>query len=571
MSRLPNGHDGYLNGDHVPDNVGAYHTPYRDDGSAATEREARVGGYGGFRADDNDHLNPVSNGRGLPAQSDDHHRYASDSHGYSRYRIADRNQGERQLGSRGAERDGIQTSSNSYGSGPGGRQIEEHHQGFNSSIGTFHKIQSSIQSSQMRVRSLKDSVYNAKSSLMEVKPELQGLGASSQRYSSMLHILNQIEKLKAVPEQLDARIADKQFLTAIELLQNALRVIRKSEMESIGALSDLRVYFSNQETLNDGTPADVQQDSFRYIHVLLEALNRLGCLDVAVDRIEQRLPVELFTIVERTNQEVDLRHPTHRRDNGRLEPMILDYGVNNDGDRSAVLEDLLWILYSKFEAIAEGHRVFHDVVMGIARRNGVRHPERLGGSFKELWKLYQSERIFQMTEVDQKAGTFTAEQEELDKILQNSVPGLANKSQRRSGVQRSKDRVSKDGPATHRLLVESSVFNIGVLLPPSLAFLQRLKDIVPPNSDIAISTLTTFLDDFLVNVFLPQLEESVTELCAQSYMDRDAFQEDPHWQQWAPRPILKVFFAQKLSRTGRLSYTEHSYFPESDKNLLQVA
>lgn len=150
------------------------------------------------------------------------------------------------------------------------------------------------------------------------------------------------------------------------------------------------------------------------------------------------------------------------------------------------------------------------------------------------------QRIFQMLEVDQKAGSLTAEQEELEKILQNSVPGLATKSQRRSGVQRTKNRVSKGGPATHKLLVESSVFNIGMLLPPSLTFLQRLKDIVPPGSDIAISTLTTFLDDFLVNVFLPQLEESVTELCAQSYMDRDAFQEDPQWRQRAPRPILKV-------------------------------
>ncbi|KAL9583743.1 MAG: hypothetical protein Q9212_002530 [Teloschistes hypoglaucus] len=425
--------------------------------------------------------------------------------------------------------------------------------------------------------SIKSSPAFNRPSLMEVKPELQDLGASSQRYRSMIHILGQIEKLQAVPEQLDARIADKHFLAAVKLLQDALRMIRRSEMESIGALADLRVYFSNQETLNDAVPAERQKDSFCYIHVLLEALDRLGCLDLAVDRIEQRLPVELFTIVERTNQEVDLRHPMHLRDGGRIES-ILDLHVRDDKERSAVLDDLLWTLYSKFEAIAEGHRVVHDVVVGIARRNGIRHPDRLGGSFKELWKLYQSElrsllhdyiatdennptrlgrsqavesnplqstrrdrakKIFQMVEVDQKSGGLTAEQEELDKILQNSVPGLATKPQRRSGIQRTKDRVSKGGPATHKLLVESSVFNIGILLPPSLTFLQRLRDIVPPNSDIAISTLTTFLDDFLVNIFLPQLEESVTELCAQSYTGRDAFQEDPQWRQWAPRPILK--------------------------------
>jgi hypothetical protein len=48
-------------------------------------------------------------------------------------------------------------------------------------------------------------------------------------------------------------------------------------------------------------------------------------------------------------------------------------------------------LYAKFEAIAEGHRVVHDVVTGIAEREGNRKPGSLTGGFKELWKLYQSE------------------------------------------------------------------------------------------------------------------------------------------------------------------------------------
>jgi len=52
-----------------------------------------------------------------------------------------------------------------------------------------------------------------------------------------------------MPEILDARISEKQFLTAVGVLQDALRLIRRSELENIGALSDLRIYFSNQETV----------------------------------------------------------------------------------------------------------------------------------------------------------------------------------------------------------------------------------------------------------------------------------------------------------------------------------
>ena len=57
------------------------------------------------------------------------------------------------------------------------------------------------------------------------------------------------EKLQLVPEQLDAYISSKRFLSAVDILQDALRVIRRSDLEDIGALGDLRIYFSNQETV----------------------------------------------------------------------------------------------------------------------------------------------------------------------------------------------------------------------------------------------------------------------------------------------------------------------------------
>ncbi|KAL8939766.1 MAG: hypothetical protein Q9216_003180 [Gyalolechia sp. 2 TL-2023] len=707
MSRLPNGSNAYLNGDHGPNNA----NPYRDGGSMRSGREYRIGGYGGFDSGNGGLSVPLENDAVTPASVHERSTGTNNGHDSSWNRPNDRDHGGWQNTGRSRDRNGVQNSSAPYGNGPGGRQIEdvlhhindkweimareecvpvylalqlmdhsslgrgrdyqdfqrtsrhlqkalrsivnEHHQGFNSSIGTFHKIQSSILASQSRVRSLRESVYSAKSSLMEAKPELQDLGTSSQKYESMLHILGQIEKLQTVPEVLDARIADKKFLAAVDVLQDALRMIRKSQMENIGALSDLQIYFSNQETsltdilieelhdhlylktpysqdrwksysslsktssdsgqfslpntwgrplytflnsldvtepFNDETMSDPQADSFQYIYMLLEALDRLGCLDIAVDRIEQRLPVELFTIVDRTNQEVDLRHPLHLRNAGRLEDALLNQSPSSSKGRSDVLDDLLWTLYSKFEAIAEGHRVVHDVVLGIARRNGLRRPESLTGSFKELWKLYQSElrsllhdylatdesiltrngrsapgdsnqlqknrrdrlkRVFKLAEIDHKSSNFTIEQEDLDKILQNSVPGLVSKSQRRSGIQSNEDSVSKGGPATHKLLIESSVFNIAILLPPSLSFLQRLKDIVPLGSDIAISTLTSFLDDFLVNVFLPQLEETVAELSGQSYMSLDGFQLDPLWQQEAARPIFKEveYLVTKMSES----------------------
>lgn len=63
---------------------------------------------------------------------------------------------------------------------------------------------------------------------------------------------------------------------------------------------------------------------------------------------------------------------------------------------------------------------------------------------------------------------------------------------------------------------------------------------MPPDTEIAMSTLTSFLDDFLVNVFHPQLDEAVTELCTRSFIQIDAFQQDPQWTVHAQKPIFKV-------------------------------
>ena len=125
--------------------------------------------------------------------------------------------------------------------------VNEHHQGFNSSIGTFHKIQASLQSSQSRVRSLKESLTQAKVHLSTTKPELKEFATSSQSYDEMIQVLNTIEQLQLVPDKLEARISEKRFLTAVDILQDALLMIRRSEMEKIGALSELRTYLSNQE------------------------------------------------------------------------------------------------------------------------------------------------------------------------------------------------------------------------------------------------------------------------------------------------------------------------------------
>ena len=504
MSYGQNGVNGYTNGYRNQQPPSRYEEGYREGGPVGGRRSRRAGGYGGFGAEEPEQRGNEQSGTFLSPESPDPYN-APPVPSWRRTPVVE------EFASR--DRVGPISSTGSYGDGPGARQIggvlqhinekwavitkddcvpvhvalqlmdysslgrgsdyedfqrtsqalqkalkaivNEHHQGFNSSIGTFHKIQSSIQISQDRVRTLRGSLADAKTNLTVAKPELRGLSTASQSYDEMLQVLSQIEKIQAIPEQLDARISDKHFLTAVDVLQDAFRLIRNSTLENIGALADLRVYISNQESsltdilleelhdhlylksaycqtrwksyspdvgnlldpeksvsnmstgirplyrfltglnvlipMADDASRNPEEDSFEYIHIIIEALNKMGRLEMAVDRMEQRLPIELFAVVEKTNQEVDHRHPAHLRANQSGERLGSAIELKKDEGGDTVLDDLLYTLYSKFEAIAEGHRAVHEVIAGIIEREGIRKSGNLMSGFKELWKLFQSE------------------------------------------------------------------------------------------------------------------------------------------------------------------------------------
>jgi len=152
----------------------------------------------------------------------------------------------------------------------------------------------------------------------------------------------------------------------------------------------------------------------------------------------------------------------------------------------------------------------------------------------------KSKRMFKLSDMDTKLTDVAQEREDLEFILKTSVPGLVSDSKRTESANTNTNSNIEGNATGHKLLVEPSVFNMGILLPPSLDFLNRLKEVVPTGSDIVMSTLTSFLDDFLVNVFHPQLDETLVELCAQAYVEVDSYKEDPHWTKHSKKPIFKV-------------------------------
>lgn len=332
------------------------------------------------------------------------------------------------------------------------------------------------------------------------------------------------------------------------------------------------------EDVNNRNP---EASTFHYIHLLLVSLLRLSKLDNALTAIEQRLPVELFRVVEKCNNEVSARHPGHSvAESHKTAGLLLDAGKTN----AVVLNDLLDSLYSRFEAIAEGHRVVDDVVRILTKGSGF----EVKSGFKELWKLYQSEvrsllhdylatdgdlafrsgqdtiknvfqkvqrdkskKMFKLANLDSKTDTYATSAADLETILKTSVPGLVSDTSRNSlttSINLTSVNVALESGTGHKLLAESSVFNMGILLPPSLEFLYRLKEVVPPSSDISTGSLTNFLDDFLVNVFLPQLDETVVDAVGRAMLEDDAFAVDRDWAKVASKPIFTVSSNERSMR-----------------------
>jgi exocyst complex component 4 len=67
----------------------------------------------------------------------------------------------------------------------------------------------------------------------------------------------------------------------------------------------------------------------------------------------------------------------------------------------------------------------------------------------------------------------------------------------------------------HRLLVKPDAFHISVLFQPMLSFIDRVTEILPSGSEAARAS-SAVLDEFVLRVYLPQLEEKVSLLFHQA-------------------------------------------------------
>jgi exocyst complex component 4 len=110
-------------------------------------------------------------------------------------------------------------------------------------------------------------------------------------------------------------------------------------------------------------------------------------------------------------------------------------------------------------------------------------------------------------------------EDSLTRVLHNTMPGLVQlSSEQTAQVTLSSvgadDRILTAGQR-HRSLVRPDAFHVSVIFLPTSAFLDRVADILPAGVDIANAS-SNILDEFVLKVYLPQLDEKVSTLFHQA-------------------------------------------------------
>ncbi|GJN89483.1 hypothetical protein Rhopal_002469-T1 [Rhodotorula paludigena] len=267
------------------------------------------------------------------------------------------------------------------------------------------------------------------------------------------------------------------------------------------------------------------------------------------------------------------------------------------------LRDLFWTLYSKLDAVLQGFRVAYEVAGRIAERRDFKDASvvktssgNLLFSLLDVWKPVQQEvrallhdyltddesgtvsarnpivsvnevlrfprprdgskQIFKFSDSDLQGSHAYIKKHEnsLNAAIKAAVPGLITDGGPSTTTTSALIVASTDPSAaagrstglngTHKALVPADAFNVSVLFGPTLAFLQRVKEIMPgglmgDDETNASTGFGGFLDEFVLRTFLPQLEEKVASVFHQAVGGIDAFQEDPNFRRVSRVPIVR--------------------------------
>lgn len=414
------------------------------------------------------------------------------------------------------------------------------------------------------------------------------------------------------------------FGTYEQVLEEKIRFDLSEKSSSFSETSQLDSFlndFNKDKPFVELQDENAESNSYYYIWLLIETLGRLNKLPSAFETLLQRLPSELHRLVDKTITEVSQRFPKNLgMQVSKTSYMIFDTGINAGDNRIAALRDLIWTLYSKFIAVLQAHRIVYEVskkLWSAQQKNGLsgydflRVFQSIRNEIKDLLGSYVGDgsksknrpndprgsnssvvsaattqqlsktkytldkvtrkrpsNLFKFSNLD--VSEIKSSYDQLQATFEKSVPGLVASSRASKQTSSSNDGafdpyLPADVVVAHKLLVPPNVFNISVMLEPTVQFIQKASIIFPPNMP---KPGDSFIENFLVSNYVPELKDTLTGVFERVVIGQNGGSGNGplddvnlHWVKFSKLPVLDgvVKFYDFVRRTCYLLNTSSVY------------
>ncbi|TPX37027.1 hypothetical protein SmJEL517_g00823 [Synchytrium microbalum] len=306
-----------------------------------------------------------------------------------------------------------------------------------------------------------------------------------------------------------------------------------------------------------------EADSLQYMSWVVEGLALLGALPNATEVIKQRLNLEIFYVIERTIQEISDRES--RGDVPRPPALKAFASIvwKSKENQGYILTELLTTLYVRLKTVLHGHFYILSLIPVLAQRNI--NTGTPAYNIRDVWNVIQSEvkaLLYDYLSASQRQIGINNPIASLNEMFERKSPQPRSKVFRITAGNVSNDPVARlyhaiapvsraatvsanassllgsddtsgsvhvvDKYATatstgHRLLIAPDPANILMIFDMTMKFIEKSES----TGGIApTGTFKKFLDDFVLSVFLPQLETRVMELFHEFVNGDEAFQMD---------------------------------------------
>lgn len=158
------------------------------------------------------------------------------------------------------------------------RVVNEHHELFNNSIGSYHQLIQTLSESQNDAHEIKTMLEDTTREVHDRSDMLTELSQTSSRYTELIGILDAVAEVTAIPEKIDRLVGEKKIHEVYDVILDGYEAAKKYGLWQLPALGSIQSYLEVQSNnLFDMLVDELQNEIYLKAHgvVLLQLILNL--------------------------------------------------------------------------------------------------------------------------------------------------------------------------------------------------------------------------------------------------------------------------------------------------------